>query len=178
MSQPLPNGIVKVGGAPEGYAARILADTVTRANGPVLCILRDDRQLAAMRDALRFFQPDLPVFEFPAWDCLAYDRISPNPDVSARRMAFLAAFHNGWSGACAVLTTVNAALQRVPSIDVMAASAFTADVGKQISTDKLFTYLERAGFARAPTVMEPGDYAVRGGLIDIYPPGDTGPIRL
>ncbi|MBL1437410.1 MAG: transcription-repair coupling factor [Rhodobacteraceae bacterium] len=178
MSQPLPNGIVKVGGAPEGYDARILADTVARAGGPVLCILRDDRQLAAMRDALRFFQPDMPVFEFPAWDCLAYDRISPNPDVSARRMSFLAAFHNGWSGACAVLTTVNAAMQRVPSREVMAASAFTAVVGKQISTEKLFAYLERAGFSRAPTVMEPGDYAVRGGLIDIYPPGDIGPIRL
>ena len=178
MKNPLSKGLVKVGGAPEGYDARILTDTVARADGPVLCIVRDDRQLAAMREALGFFQPNLPVFEFPAWDCLAFDRISPNADVSARRMAFLATFHNGWRGACVVLTTVTAAMQRVPSRDVVAASAFTADVGKQISTEKLYAYLERAGFSRAPTVMEPGDFAVRGGLIDIYPPGDTGPLRL
>ena len=178
MNQPLNNGLTRVGGVPEGYDARILAGTVARAQGPVLCILRDDRQLAAMRDSLRFWQPDLPVFDFPAWDCLAYDRVSPNADVSARRMAFLASFHQGWSGACAVLTTVNAALQRVPGREVVAASAFTATVGRQINTERLFAYLERAGFSRAPTVTEQGDYAVRGGLIDIYPPGDSGPVRL
>ena len=178
MSLPLPEGHVRLGGAPAGYDARILAETITRAAGPVLCILRDDRQLAAMREALGFFAPDLPVHEFPAWDCLAYDRISPNTDISARRMAFLASFHNGVSGACAVLTTLNAALQKVPSRDVMRASAFSAKVGKQINVEKLYAYLERAGFTRAPSVMEPGDYAVRGGLIDIYPPGKTGPIRL
>ena len=178
MSRPFPVGRVRVGGAPGGYDARILADTVARAGGPVLCILRDDRQMAAMREALGFFQPGLPVFEFPAWDCLAYDRISPNADVSARRMAFLASFARGFSGACAVLTTLNAALQKVPSRAVVSAAAFTAEVGKQINVNALYAYLERAGFSRAPTVMEPGDFAVRGGLIDIYPPGDTGPIRL
>ena len=178
MNSAFPINHVKVGGAPEGFDARILADTVSRVSAPVLCILRDDRQMAAMREALGFFQPDLPVFEFPAWDCLAYDRISPNADVSARRMAFLASFADGYSGACVVLTTVNAALQKVPSRAVVAASAFTAHVGKQISTERLYTYLERAGFSRAPTVMEPGDFAVRGGLIDIFPPGDSGPIRL
>ena len=178
MTKALSKGLIKSGGTPAGFDAKVLADMVAQAAGPVLCILRDDRQLAAMREALHFFQPALPVFEFPAWDCLAYDRISPNADVSARRMAFLASFHKGWSGACVVLTTVNAALQRVPSRDVVAASAFTAEVGKQINTEKLYAYLERAGFSRAPTVMEPGDYAVRGGLIDIYPPGDSGPIRL
>ena len=178
MSKALPKGLSKVGGAPAGYDARVLADTIKRADGPVLCVLRDDRQLASMKEALRFFQPDLPVFEFPAWDCLAYDRISPNADVAARRMSFLASFASGFSGACAVLTTLNAALQRVPSREVVRQSAFVAQVGRQINTENLFIYLEHAGFSRAPTVMEPGDYAVRGGLIDIFPPGDTGPIRL
>lgn len=178
MNKALPKGLTKVGGAPAGYDARVLADTIMRADGPVLCVLRDDRQLASMKEALRFFQPDLPVFEFPAWDCLAYDRISPNADVAARRMSFLASFASGFSGACAVLTTLNAALQRVPSREVVRQSAFVAQVGGQINTEDLFIYLEHAGFSRAPTVMEPGDYAVRGGLIDIFPPGDTGPIRL
>lgn len=175
---PLAVGLTKVGGAPDGFDARVLAQTVIRADGPVLCVLRDDRQLAAMRDSLAFFAPDLPVFAFPAWDCLAYDRISPNAEISAQRMATLAMLVDGFDPRSVILTTLNAAMQRVPARSVVAQAAFTAVVGKQINVENLYAYLERAGFSRAPTVTEPGDYAVRGGLIDIFPPGDTGPIRL
>ncbi len=177
-SKILQPGLTRVGGAPDGFDARVLADTVMRVGAPVLAVLRDDRQMAAMRESLAFFAPDLPVLGFPAWDCLAYDRISPNSTVSAQRMALLATLVDGFDVPCAILTTLNAAMQRVPPRDVVAAASFTATVGRQIDETRLFTYLERAGFSRAPTVTEPGDYAVRGGLIDIYPPGDSGPVRL
>ena len=92
-------------------------------------VARDDARLAAMRAALRFFAPELPVLAFPAWDCLPYDRISPNPEIAAARMATLAALAGGFDRPAAVLTTVNAATQRVPAREVLAGASFTAAVG-------------------------------------------------
>ncbi len=89
-------GAVTVCGAPEGWDAKLLADLVERANGPVLHIARDDARMAAMADALAIFAPGLPVLQIPAWDCLPYDRVSPNPEISAARMAAPAALRN-WS---------------------------------------------------------------------------------
>ncbi|MGE4611608.1 MAG: transcription-repair coupling factor [Paracoccaceae bacterium] len=166
------------GGAPEGFDAKLLADIVARTNGPVVHVLRDDARLAAMQHALQFFASDLPVLLFPAWDCLPYDRISPNAEVSARRMATLAILADGFTRPSIILTTLNAATQRIPARAIVASSSFTAVVGKQINVENLRSYLVRMGFNQAPTVTEPGDYAIRGGLIDIFPPGASGPVRL
>ncbi len=166
------------GGAPEGYDAKLLAQLVARTDAPVIHVLRDDKRLAAMQQALKFFAPDLPVLVFPAWDCLPYDRISPNAEVSARRMGTLAILADGFERASVILTTLNAATQKIPPRAVVASSSFTATVGMQINVKNLRSYLVRMGFNQAPTVTEPGDYAIRGGLIDIYPPGASGPIRL
>ncbi|TCP41008.1 transcription-repair coupling factor [Rhodovulum marinum] len=175
MSDPLH---ITAGGAPEGYDARLLAREMARTGRPVLHVARDDKRLAAMHAALSFFAPDAVVLDFPAWDCLPYDRVSPNPDVEAARMATLAALVAGIPGPFILLTTLNAATQRVPARDLLREASFTAQVGAQIDEDALKAFLVRMGFTQAPTVMEPGDYAVRGGIIDIYPPGESGPVRL
>ncbi|MEM6579478.1 MAG: CarD family transcriptional regulator, partial [Pseudomonadota bacterium] len=171
-------GLVRIGGAPEGFDASLLLDEVARRNGPVVHIARDDKRLQSMADALAFFEPDIPVLRFPGWDCLPYDRVSPNADIAAARMATLAALVHGAPSRFVLLTTLNAATQRVPCRDILRQAAFSARVGFQIDEDALKQFLVRMGFTQAPTVMEPGDYAVRGGIIDIYPPGDTGPVRL
>ncbi|WP_320179058.1 transcription-repair coupling factor [Roseovarius pacificus] len=169
---------ITVGGAPEGFDARLILDEVARQGGPVAHIARDDKRMAAMADALRFFAPDMPVIRFPGWDCLPYDRMSPNADISAARMATLAGLVHGMPRQFVLLTTLNAATQRVPARDVLKGAAFIARVDHQIDEEALKAFLVRMGFAQAPTVMEPGDYAVRGGIIDIYPPGESGPVRL
>ena len=168
---------ITVSGAPEGYDARLILDEVA-ARGPVLHVARDDKRLAAMQAALRFFAPDMPVLVFPGWDCLPYDRVSPNADISAQRMATLAALVHGMPERFVLLTTLNAATQRVPARDLMREAAFTATVGNRVDEAGLRAFLVRMGFVQSPTVTEPGDYAVRGGIIDIYPPGDLGPVRL
>ncbi|QPH54330.1 transcription-repair coupling factor [Pontivivens ytuae] len=175
---PLTTGSVLVGGAPEGYDAQLVADYVRREGAPLIHVARDDARLAALRASLRFVAPDLPVLEFPAWDCLPYDRISPNAEVSARRMATLAALADGFDRPAVVLTTLNAATQRVPARSTVADASFTATVGGRLDEARLRGWLARMGFSQTPTVTEPGDYAVRGGLIDIYPPGPLGPVRL
>ncbi len=172
-----PN-LTTISGAPEGFDARLLVAHLEKTGKPLVHVARDDTRLVAMQRALRFFAPNLAVFSFPGWDCLPYDRVSPNAEVSAARMATLAALARGFERPFILLTTVNAATQRVPTRDVMGASSFVATVGGQIDEAALRAYFTRMGFSKAPNVMEPGDFAIRGGLIDVYPPGDTGPVRL
>ncbi|WP_299959169.1 transcription-repair coupling factor [uncultured Roseobacter sp.] len=169
---------ITVSGVPEGYDARFLLAELERQETPILHVARDDKRLAAMRAALRFFAPDMPVVTFPGWDCLPYDRVSPNADISAQRMATLAGLVHGMPQQFILLTTLNAATQRVPARATLRDAAFTARVGDRVDEAALRAFLVRMGFVQSPTVTEPGDYAIRGGIIDIYPPGDLGPVRL
>ncbi len=169
---------VTVGGAPEGFDAQLVLNEIARSDGPVCHVARDDKRMEAMRAALAFFAPDMPVFVFPGWDCLPYDRVSPNADISAARVATLAALVHQMPKRFVLLTTLNAATQRVPARDVLREAAFTARVNHRINEGALRNFLVRMGFTQSPTVMEPGDYAIRGGIIDIFPPGESGPVRL
>jgi transcription-repair coupling factor (superfamily II helicase) len=169
---------ITLSGVPEGYDAQAILTELDKSAAPVLHIARDDKRLVAVQAALAFFAPDLPVVTFPGWDCLPYDRVSPNADISAQRMATLAGLVHGMPDQFVVLTTVNAASQRVPARDVLKDAAFSARVGGRVNEDALRQFLVRMGFTQSPMVTEPGDYAVRGGIIDIYPPGDLGPVRL
>ena len=169
---------ITVGGAPEGFDARLVLQEIETRGGPVIHVARDDKRMAAMAAALAFFAPDMPVIRFPGWDCLPYDRVSPNADISATRMATLATLVHGAPQRFVLLTTLNAVTQRVPPRDVLREAAFAAARGERIDEKALRDFLVRMGFSQAPTVTEPGDYALRGGIIDIYPPGEAGPVRL
>lgn len=175
-----PNHIPRVqilcGGAPEGFDATLVLKEAR--NGAVVHVARDDKRLRAMATALAFFDPSVPVLEFPGWDCLPYDRVSPQAEISAARMATLAALAAGLSGSFIVLTTLNAATQYVPPRDLLASSAFVATVGGRVDEAALRAFLVRMGYVQSPTVSEPGDYAVRGGIIDVWPPGEATPVRL
>ena len=169
---------ITIGGAPEGFDARVLLDEVARAGGPLIHVGRDDKRLAAMATALAFFNPSVPVLTFPGWDCLPYDRMSPNAAISATRMATLAALTAGLDGPFVLLTTLSAASQYVPPRAMLEGAAFTALVGNRIDEEALRQFLVRMGYLQTPTVTEPGDYAIRGGIIDVWPPGEDYPIRL
>jgi transcription-repair coupling factor (superfamily II helicase) len=168
---------ILMGGAPEGFDARIVVRELSRGH-PVVHIARDDKRAEAMRAALAVMAPEVVVLDFPAWDCLPYDRVSPNPEISARRMATLAVLADGLSGPFVLLTTLNAATQKVPTREVVRAASFRADVGTRVDEQRLKGFLARMGFTPVSTVAEPGDYALRGGIVDIFPPGRGGPIRL
>ncbi|MEM9968170.1 MAG: transcription-repair coupling factor [Pseudomonadota bacterium] len=165
-------------GVPEGYDAHAIVREIETRNAPLCHVARDDKRMAAVQSALAFFAPDLPVITFPGWDCLPYDRVSPNADIAAQRMATLAALAHGMPKQFVLLTTLNAATQRVPARALLRDAAISARVGSRIDEHALHSFLVRMGFVQSPTVLEPGDYAIRGGIIDIYPPGDLGPVRL
>ncbi len=171
-------GAVTVCGAPEGWDAKLVADLVARADGPVIHVARDDARAAALSEALALLAPGLPLFHLPAWDCLPYDRVSPNPEIAATRMASLAALAEGWDRPAVLLTTLNSAQQRLPPPETVADQSFAADVGRRTEPEALTAWLARMGFSRAATVIEPGDFAVRGGILDIFAPGASHPVRL
>ena len=167
---------ILMSGAPEGFDAIIVQKEAL--SGGVIHVARDAGRLRAMQASLAFFAPDLPVFIFPAWDCLPFDRVSPNADISATRLASLASFINTMPKNYVVLTTLSGACQRVPARATLKNAVFHASVQSRVDEKALRAFLVRMGFVQTPTVMEAGDYAVRGGILDIFPPGETGPVRL
>ncbi|MFO1187706.1 MAG: transcription-repair coupling factor [Alphaproteobacteria bacterium] len=178
----LEPGRLTVAEAPEGLDCIVLGDVAkARAKakcGPVVLVTRDDSRAAALRSGLGFFVPDVGLIDLPAWDCLPYDRVSPRPEIVSRRMAALAALARAHAGPRIVLTTVNAVLQRLAPVETIRASGFHARVGNSVDFDGLVAYLTRHGFVRTGTVYEPGEFAVRGGILDLFPPGEGLPLRL
>jgi transcription-repair coupling factor (superfamily II helicase) len=173
-------GRYSVSGAPEGYDAYLASEAASRRRGLVLFVAADDNHAQAAADAMRFFAPGVPVLPFPAWDCLPYDRVSPKPDIESARLATLAnlARRDKDSGPAIIVTTINAALQRVPPRSSIAEASFIARVGQDVEHDVLVAFLAKNGYARASTVREPGDFALRGGIVDLWPPGSESPLRL
>ena len=140
---------------------------------------RDAARAAATASAIQFFANDIPVLNFPAWDCLPYDRVSPSADITAQRMAALSVLVNRSEDMPLILvTSVNALTQRVPPRRLIEEGSFSAKPGMSVDLDELISYLLANGYARSSTVREPGEFAVRGGLVDIYPPGEAEPLRL
>ena len=171
-------GIVRVGGAPRGHDAGYVAELAERAGKPVLLVTRQDRRLAETVEALSFHAPTLQIIEFPAWDCQPYDRVSPRPDISARRTSALTRLASGQQTPCVVATTVNAVLQRVPPESHMLSGHWSRAVGEPADLEELAENLARNGYIRSPVVSAPGEFAVRGGILDVFGPGMLQPIRL
>ncbi len=169
---------VTVYGAPEGWDAVLLARRAAEHDGPLLHVARDDARMQRMAEALAFFAPAAEVLRFPAWDCLPYDRVSPNPELVSQRIAALARLLEKPKGTRIVLTTVNALVQLVPPRHVFHGSSMALRTGGTVQPEALTRFLESNGYGRAGTVMEPGEYAVRGGIIDIFPAGAADPVRL
>ena len=165
-------------GVPEGFDALILAERRAGHAGPVLHVARDDARMARLAEALAFFAPGIEQLRFPAWDCLPYDRVSPNPEIVSERIATLARLTEAPARPRIVLTTVNALLQRVPPRGVFEGASFTLREGGSMALEHVTAFLEANGYGRANTVMEPGEYAVRGGIFDVYPAGEPEPIRI
>ena len=173
---------LEIGNVLEGYEAFLLAD-IARLRGakkPVVFVMRDGNRIGELEDALRFVAPELPVLTLPAWDCLPYDRVGPSSDAAARRlsaMAALAALRRDPHRAL-ILTTANALLQKMPPASVLAEETIVANVGGRVAMEDIVRTLQRGGFERVATVRERGEFAVRGGILDLFAPGEEEPVRL
>jgi transcription-repair coupling factor (superfamily II helicase) len=181
-------GAVTLCRAPEGYDAFVVAelaralayDGETRAAALVF-VARDGLRAQAFSDALAFAAPEIEALHLPSWDCQPYDRVSPNAAIAAERMtalARLARTRGAIERPRVLIVSVNALTQRLPPLKYVAAAAFSAGPGNSVRMEELALWLETNGYARASTVRDVGDYASRGGILDLYPPGAPNPIRL
>ncbi len=178
-------GHAVVSAVPEGYDGYVLGELTKSVFGAddsgtaVLHIARDDQRMEAIASNLRFFSPDVKVVQFPAWDCVPYDRVSPNQDIFARRISALARLAiSKIKEPTVILSTINAVTQRVPSRKFMKQMMVRIAPGNGINMEKLIARIEAMGFVRTGTVMEVGEYAVRGGILDMFPTGRSRPVRL
>ncbi|WP_339644848.1 transcription-repair coupling factor [uncultured Pelagibacterium sp.] len=170
---------------PDGMQPAVLAREIEQrlkeapqAPVSIIFVARDGRRLQRMADILQTMLPGHPVLIFPAWDCLPYDRVSPNAVTIAARMSALAQLVDPAIKGTIVLTAVNALIQRVVPRDVVAAMTFSAAAGRMVDSVKLIGWATNNGYLRVPTVREAGEYAVRGGLVDLYPAGHDAPLRF
>lgn len=169
---------ILLGGMPEGYDGVVLGQ-MFEAKKTVVFVARDDRRMAAVGASLAFFASKAEVIEFPAWDCLPYDRVSPKSDIIAARIdALTNLVDDNVERPRIILTTIAALLQRVPSRKFLKGTSLKFGANGETQRDRLLVYLQRNGYGRCETVMEPGEYAIRGSIIDLYPPGFEQPLRL
>jgi len=163
----------------QGMDAFLLAE-LAREGRAIAYIVSDGQRLNDIEQLIGFAAPDIPVLSLPAWDCLPYDRVSPSHDVSARRLAALGGLiaRAKKSHPAIILVTVNAMLQKLAPADVIESLSFSARPGNQVRMDDIAGRLERNGFERVTTVREVGEYAVRGGILDVFVPGAEEPVRL
>jgi transcription-repair coupling factor (superfamily II helicase) len=171
--QPLTLASVARGSQP-----LVLADLARASTGRAVFIAPDDAAMRAISDAAGFFAPELQVIEFPAWDCLPFDRASPALSVSASRLSALYRLQGVGKRKQLVVTTINAALQRVLTPFRVREAVRELKVGVEIGRDSLIALLQRQGYSRTDTVADTGEFAVRGSIFDIYPSGLDGGLRL
>ena len=174
--------------APEGFDAFVVAELArglarageTRA-AALAFVARDGARAQSFVDALGFAAPEVEALYLPSWDCQPYDRVSPNAATSAARMtalARLARSRGARERPRVLVVTVNGLTQRVPPLAFVASAAFSAAPGNSVRMTDLAQWLTDSGYVRASTVRDVGDYAARGGILDLYPPGAPAPIRL
>ena len=176
LEKQRPADLVKLVGVPDGWDARYLAE-VANHHCCLMHVCRDDARLESLHRCLKFFAPETTILNFPAWDCLPYDRVSPNPEIVARRLDALGRLSEQPKTGL-ILTTVSAVLQRVPLRSLFSTGGLTGSVGDDLPQEAFSAYFQRNGYRRSATVREPGEFAFRGGIVDVFPPGAGQPYRL
>lgn len=161
--------------AAHGYMA---AELARHSKQPVLHICANDRQMDEAQQFISAYAPELNLLTFPAWDCLPYDRVSPAPALVAQRLVALSQLSSGITEQTIVLTTIGAAMQKLPPRSLFADASFYLRAGDTLAHDALLHYLAHHGYSRVSKVMEPGEFAVRGSIIDLFPAGADDAIRI
>lgn len=154
---------------------RLVAKLAKKA-GRLTVICQSRAESAALANDLRFFNSNIPVFEFPAWEALPFEAISPPVDLSAQRIKVLKRLQD--SSAMVVVAPVEALLQRLLDPSILNSLDFNLKLGDQVDRNKLITNLDACGFRRVSLVEAIGDYALRGGVIDLFPSATELPVRL
>jgi transcription-repair coupling factor (superfamily II helicase) len=169
--------------APTGFLPWLAADLARAAFGAganrrLTIVAADESAMRALADTIPLFAPEVEVLGFPAWDCLPYDRASPALRVMAERLATLHALQAAPKTPQVLLTTVNAATQRVLTPFRIRQFTRRLNEGERIERDRLVDLLIANGYQRSDSVHDAGEFAVRGSIVDLFPAGASQGVRL
>jgi transcription-repair coupling factor (superfamily II helicase) len=164
--------------APASASALALgvAELARAQPGLVLAVARDSHAATALENDLRVLAQDLPIVHFPDWETLPYDLFSPHPDIVSQRVAALFRLPSVTRGVLVV--PVASLMQRLPPPSWIAGNALDLNKGGRLDMDAEKRRLEAAGYRNVPQVLDPGDFAVRGALLDLFPMGSEVPYRI
>ncbi len=163
---------------PAGFTPSLLADLARAAIGRTMFIASDDAAMRAVADAVPYFASELEILQFPAWDCLPYDRASPSLAITAQRMATLQALQQPPGAKQLLLTTIGAVIQRLVTPFRIRQTGERLVAGRSISRDRLAELLITNGYFRVDTVSDAGEFAIRGSIVDLVPAGSDYGLRL
>ena len=169
---------------PPGSAdALLLAQLGARekaAGRPTTIVTADANDAQRLLDEIAFFAPGLRCALFPDWETLPYDTFSPHQDLISERLATLwrISQRDKETGADVILVPATTALYRLAPPSFLAGYTFEFKVKQKLDEAKLKAQLTLAGYSHVTQVVSPGEYAVRGGLIDLFPMGSLVPFRV
>ncbi|HET7396434.1 MAG TPA: transcription-repair coupling factor [Gammaproteobacteria bacterium] len=158
--------------------ALALANAAQQRTAPLLVVLPSAREADQLLDELGFYLhgTGLPVMLFPDWETLPYDIFSPHQDIISQRLAALAQLPDMQHGI--VVIAAPTLLQRLPPSAYVLGGSFLLNVGERLDPEAMRQRLTAAGYASVSQVMEHGEFAVRGALLDIFPMGSPTPFRI
>lgn len=177
-ARPMTLAGVATGALPLLLADLARAAATRKGGGRLVYIAPDDALMHAIAETAPFYAPELETIEFPAWDCLPYDRASPSLGITARRLTALWTLQQPVTRPQLLVTTVNAVTQRTLTPFRIRQIGAELKPGMVVEREALIAKLIRQGYARTDTVADSGEFAVRGNLIDIYPAGFDSGLRL
>lgn len=171
---------ITVSSVPEGYDAFLLDKFAHNSSQDLLYVVSDGVELQRCADILEYLAPKLEILRFPAWDTVPYDRVSPNVNVISQRIDTLAALalKPTSSKLRVIITSVGALMQKLPPAKIFLNSSREVKVGGKLNFNDFLHYAAVNGYNRVEQVIEPGEYAVRGDIIDIFPVGSEEPLRI
>lgn len=177
----LPNkGTMTFSGCNDAAICLIIVRHITEVPHNIILSLSSHADMHRYKEMIKFFDPNVSIILFPPWDCLPYDRVSPSPEIISMRIAGLKQIkhHQANNKPFILLTTASALLQKIRKIEVIEKASVTATPNKRVPIDRLSRFLVTNGYTRTSTVREAGEFAVRGGIFDLFPTGYQQPVRL
>jgi transcription-repair coupling factor (superfamily II helicase) len=163
---------------PASASAQALAliGAAQQHSGLLLVVVRDTHGAHTLEQDLRVFASELPVLHFPDWETLPYDQFSPHPDIISQRIAALYRLPSVQRGVLVV--PASTLMQRLPPTRFIGGNALMVRKGQRLDMDAEKRRLEAAGYRNVGQVLDPGDFAVRGALLDVYAMGADAPYRI
>jgi len=161
----------------QGASSSLAVAELGKQQQPVIYVCSDAQHMPVVAKELAFFlENDAPIYTFPDWECLPYDRVSPHPDIISQRLLALHRLPQLRNGV--LIIPITALMQRLAPTSYIDAHTFNLKINDEIDTEVFRKRLIDAGYYSVDQVMSPGEFAIRGGIVDVFPSGMDSPFRL